>query len=110
ALEIPSVVGVTDVTQEVATGDVVIVDGLRGVVIIRPTAAELEEARARTARHVALARGLHEARDLAAQTKDGTRVELKANVELPAEAVLAREQGADGIGLYRTEFLYISRA
>jgi phosphotransferase system enzyme I (PtsI) len=110
ALEIPAVVGVHDATHRVATGDLVIVDGLRGVVLVRPGVLELEEARARSARHVALAKELSEARGRAAETKDGVKISLRANVELPAEAILARDQGADGIGLYRTEFLYIDRA
>lgn len=110
ALEIPAVVGVSDVLQRVSTGDLVVVDGLRGTLIVRPGPAELAAARARAERHVALARELSESRHRAAETKDGTRVSLRANVELPAEAILARDQGADGIGLYRTEFLYIDRA
>ncbi len=110
ALEIPAAVGVHDVMKEVSTGDLIIVDGLRGMVFVRPGEADIEEARVRADRYVALAKGLHETRDLAAETKDGTPVVLKANVELPAEAILARDHGADGIGLYRTEFLYIDRA
>lgn len=110
ALEIPAVVGVTGALQRITTGDLVVVDGLRGVVLVHPGAVELEEARARGERHVAHARELSEARDRAAVTADGERVRLFANVELPAEAILARDQGADGIGLYRTEFLYIDRA
>ncbi|WP_437670868.1 phosphoenolpyruvate--protein phosphotransferase [Sorangium sp. So ce131] len=109
ALEIPAVVGVSDVLQRVSTGDLVAIDGLRGTVVVRPGPAELAEARARAERHVALAKELSEARHRAPQTKDGVKVSLRANVELPAEAILARDQGADGIGLYRTEFLYIDR-
>jgi phosphoenolpyruvate-protein phosphotransferase (PTS system enzyme I) len=109
ALEIPAVVGVTGAVARISSGDLVIVDGLRGTVTIRPTAAELDEARARAGRHTALAKGLQVSRDRAATTKDGIPVKLRANVELPAEAILARDQGADGIGLYRTEFLYIDR-
>jgi phosphoenolpyruvate-protein phosphotransferase (PTS system enzyme I) len=109
ALEIPAVVGVSDMLKHVATGDEIVVDGLRGVVVVRPGAGELDEARARAVRYVALAKELSESRDRLASTKDGERVHLRANVELPAEAILARDQGADGIGLYRTEFLYIDR-
>lgn len=110
ALEIPAVVGLGGAVQRIATGDLVVVDGLRGVVLVHPSPAELEEARARADRHVAHARELSEARDRAAATADGEPLRLWANVELPAEAILARDQGADGIGLYRTEFLYIDRA
>ncbi len=58
----------------------------------------------------ARASGLQESRDRPPATKDGVALKLRANVELPAEAILARDQGAEGIGLYRTEFLYIDRA
>jgi phosphotransferase system enzyme I (PtsI) len=110
ALEIPAVVGVTDVLRRIATGDIVIVDGLRGSIIVRPTSTELDETRERSARYVAHARELQEARDRPPATKDGVSVSLRANVELPAEAILARDNGAEGIGLYRTEFLYVDRA
>ncbi|HEY4117670.1 MAG TPA: phosphoenolpyruvate--protein phosphotransferase [Byssovorax sp.] len=110
ALEIPAVVGVTEALRHVTTGDEVVIDGTRGTIIVRPSEADVEEARARANRYVALVRGLSGSRDRPATTKDGMRVHLRANVELPAEAILARDQGADGIGLYRTEFLYIDRA
>jgi phosphotransferase system enzyme I (PtsI) len=110
ALEMPAVVGVNDVVRRIVTGDQVIVDGLRGVVIVRPTQTEIDEALARAARYAAFARELQEARDRAAATKCGVPIVLRANVELPAEAILARDNGAEGIGLYRTEFLYIDRA
>ena len=110
ALEIPAVVGVSDVVRKISSGDLVIVDGLRGIVVIRPSSVEIDEAQGRSARYVAFARELQEARDRAAATKDGVPVVLRANVELPAEAIIARDNGAEGIGLYRTEFLYIDRA
>lgn len=110
ALEIPAVVGVTDAMRRISAGDLVIVDGLRGLVTVRPALVQLEEARARSARYAALSKELQESRDRATVTKDGVPLKLCANVELPAEAILARDQGAEGIGLYRTEFLYIDRA
>ncbi len=110
ALEIPAVVGVSEVLQKITPGDMVIVDGLRGTVTLRPTPEQIEEARGRAERHTALAKGLQESRDRPPSTKDGVVVSLRANVELAAEAILARDQGAEGIGLYRTEFLYIDRA
>ena len=109
ALEIPAVVGVTDALARIATGDLIIVDGLRGVVIVDPTPEQLEEARGRAERYTAFSRELQESRDRPPATLDGTRITLRANVELPAEAILARDYGAEGIGLYRTEFLYIDR-
>ncbi len=110
ALEIPAVVGVADALSLVRTGDRVIVDGLRGEITIDPNEMAIEEARSRGARHVAFARGLLSARNQPCVTRDGEPVALKANVELPAEAILALDHGAEGIGLYRTEFIYIDRA
>ncbi|HVK66007.1 MAG TPA: phosphoenolpyruvate--protein phosphotransferase [Polyangium sp.] len=110
ALEIPAVVGVTDALKRISSGDLVVVDGLRGSVLVGPQPRELDEARARGERHTALSRELSVSRDREAMTQDGVRVTLRANVELPAEAILARDHGAEGIGLYRTEFLYIDRS
>ncbi len=109
ALEIPAVVGAVDALHNIRTGDVVIVDGLRGEVVVRPSEIAVEEALARAERHLAFARGLLSARNKPCTTADGTIVALRANVELPAEAILALDHGAEGIGLYRTEFLYIDR-
>jgi phosphotransferase system enzyme I (PtsI) len=109
ALEIPAVVGVAGVLEHVRTGDQVLVDGLRGEVFIRPSPELAERGRVRGERHASrtqlLRMRLREPTHLAC----GTRVQLLANVELPAEALLAIEHGAEGIGLYRTEFLYIGR-
>jgi phosphotransferase system enzyme I (PtsI) len=107
--EIPAVVGAADALASIRTGDVVVVDGLRGLVTVNPNEITLEEARARSARHLAFARDLLGARNTRCTTRDGTPVTLKANVELPAEAILALDHGAEGIGLYRTEFIYIDR-
>jgi phosphotransferase system enzyme I (PtsI) len=109
ALEIPAVVGAADALAIVRTGDTVIVDGLRGEVTINPNEITVEDARGRGARHLAFARGLLSARNQPCVTRDGEPVSLKANVELPAEAILALDHGAEGIGLYRTEFIYIDR-
>jgi phosphotransferase system enzyme I (PtsI) len=109
ALEIPAVVGAVDALALIRTGDLVIVDGLRGEITVNPSEIAVEEARARGARHLAFARGLLSARNQPCVTRDGEPVSLKANVELPAEAILALDHGAEGIGLYRTEFIYIDR-
>jgi phosphotransferase system enzyme I (PtsI) len=110
ALEIPAVVGVADALSLVRTGDRIIVDGLRGEITVDPNEMSIGEAQARGARHIAFARGLLSARNQPCVTRDGEPVALKANVELPAEAILALDHGAEGIGLYRTEFIYIDRA
>jgi phosphotransferase system enzyme I (PtsI) len=109
ALEIPAVVGVEGALYHIRTGDTLIVDGLRGEITIRPSEMAIADARARAARHLAFARDLLSTRDRPCVTACGTPVALRANVELPAEAILALDHGADGIGLYRTEFLYIDR-
>ena len=109
ALEIPAVVGAGDGLSIIRTGDMVIVDGLRGEIVVNPSDFTIDEARARGARHLAFARGLLSARNQPCVTRDGEPVSLKANVELPAEAILALDHGAEGIGLYRTEFIYIDR-
>lgn len=109
ALEIPAVVGALGALKQITTGDLIIVDGLRGTVTVHPSREALDEAKLRVDRYTAFARGLQESRDRPPETKDGVPITLRANVELPAEAILARDQGAEGIGLYRTEFLYIDR-
>jgi phosphotransferase system enzyme I (PtsI) len=110
ALEIPAVVGVADALNSIRTGDTVIVDGLRGEVTLHPTERAIADANARSARHLAFARGLLAARAQPCVAASGEVLALKANVELPAEAILAIDHGAQGIGLYRTEFLYIDRS
>jgi len=110
ALKLPAVVGVSDLCENIATGDLVIVDGIRGTVIARPTEEDLIEARERAQRYRALAAELHLSSARAAVTQDGTTLAVRANVEIPDEAREAREEGAEGIGLYRTEYLYIDRA
>jgi phosphotransferase system enzyme I (PtsI) len=109
ALEIPCVVGVNDALEQIRTGDILVVDGLTGQVFVHPTDQSIRDARMRSEQHLAFARRLLSARHKPAVTADGVSLALKANVELPAEAILAVDHGAQGIGLYRTEFLYIDR-
>ena len=110
SLEIPAVVGVTGILEEVGNEDVLIVDGYRGAVTLWPSEEAISEASARAARHRALARDLHAGRDRPCMTKCGTLIDIRANIELPSDADLAIHEGAQGIGLYRTEFLYVDRA
>jgi phosphotransferase system enzyme I (PtsI) len=109
ALEIPAVVGVNGVLEHVRTGDLIIVDGLRGEVFINPTDEHAIRAKARATRHLDRARELRSRSNELAMLACGQRVRLSANVELFGEAQLALDHGAEGIGLYRTEFLYIGR-
>lgn len=107
ALEIPAVVGLGTVTTDISGGDRIVIDGNRGVVIISPDDETLKKYQASAKRFLAFGHRLTaELRDFPAETKDGTRVELLANIELPEEVESAVRYGAEGIGLYRTEFLY----
>ena len=109
ALSIPAVVGVADATKEIATGDLVVVNGLRGVVTVTPDDLAAQQATDRGDRYQAFVRSLRGNHLARARTRCGAPVALRANIELPAEAAVAIDHGADGIGLYRTEFLYIDR-
>jgi phosphotransferase system enzyme I (PtsI) len=110
ALEIPAVVGVKDLRRRVAEGDRLIVDGVHGKVIVLPSDAQLHEANERSQRYYEMASGLRAARDQPAETKCGVPITLKGNIELSLEANIALDHGARGIGLYRTEFLYVDRS
>ncbi len=109
ALKLPAVVGVNDLFDSITTGDLVIIDGLRGTVTVHPTEDALRDARERGVRYTALRDALELAHARAARTLDGTTVAVRANVENPEEARRAREVGAEGVGLYRTEYLYVDR-
>lgn len=106
---IPAVLGLKEATALVRNGDVVIVDGRRGKLIIDPDEATLDRYRQRVEERARRALALSSERDLPAVTLDGTRVSLIANLELPEELPVALGQGAEGVGLYRTEFLYLGR-
>jgi phosphotransferase system enzyme I (PtsI) len=110
SFEIPAVVGLDDVTSRVGTGDLIIVDGARGEVLLNPPPSLVLDYRARARRRVAIEQELLKNRELPAETPDGTRVGLLANVELLDEIPGALNHGAEGIGLYRTEFLFMNRA
>ncbi|MCE9632213.1 MAG: phosphoenolpyruvate--protein phosphotransferase [Planctomycetia bacterium] len=107
-LEIPAVVGVGPFLADVSGGEPVILDGNQGVIILQPdeeTIAQyrLEEEAART-----VAARLDRLRDLPAETSDGVRVQIMGNIEFPSEVEQCISRGCDGIGLYRTEFLYLT--
>lgn len=110
ALGLPAVLGVERLLEHLDSGDLVIVDGDAGEVVIRPDAEQIEDYRARERGQRDRRRRLESIRDRPARTLDGVDIELLGNIELPAEAPLALEYGAGGIGLYRTEFLYLNRA
>lgn len=109
ALELPAVVATVDATARIGADDFVIVDGLRGEVVLSPTDDEIERCDDRGRRYVGFARRLLGNKADPSETRDGVLLSLRANLELPAEAAIAMDHGADGVGLYRTEFLYIDR-
>ncbi|MCI0707802.1 MAG: phosphoenolpyruvate--protein phosphotransferase [Ignavibacteriae bacterium] len=109
ALKIPAVLGLREITSAVRNGDVVIVDGYSGAVIIRPSDKTVKEYVARRAHFEQFEQQLSGLRDLPAETTDGRHVELSANVEFIQELDFIRMQGADGIGLYRSEILLIGK-
>jgi phosphotransferase system enzyme I (PtsI) len=107
AHEIPAVVGLEDVTEVVEDDDLLIVDGGAGVVIINPAPATVAEFRDQQRKQAAIDAALLGNRDLPARTRDGTEVQLYANIDGPDEIDSALEHGAVGIGLYRTEYLFM---
>lgn len=109
ALEIPAVVGVDGLMDIVGAGDTIIVDGLDGTVTVSPDAAATAEAERKAAAHLHRTKTLHSSAAVPARTRCGTRLTIRANIELPEEAKIAHYEGAEGIGLYRTEFLYVNR-
>ena len=109
ALEVPAVVGVSSVISQIHNDVPTIVDGLRGIVVASPNDKELEAARARGERYGRFVAELAARRDEPTATIDGHSVTFLANIELPIEALAASAHGARGVGLFRTEFLYLGR-
>lgn len=107
ALGIPAIVGLKDITRRASTGDTVIIDGNRGLAIIEPDAPQLLEARQDARLLKEQTRELAKLRDQPAVTTDGTKVDLLANIEFTEEVPEALGFGAEGVGLYRTEFMFM---
>ena len=103
SLDVPAVVGLHDASDLVQPGQVVVIDGTAGDLIVEPTAEEL--ARAARSEHHAAVGSADEDRRRPAVTADGVRIRLEANIEFPDDLAAARYAGAEGIGLYRSEFL-----
>ncbi len=110
SLDIPAIVGLENITQLVSDNMLIIIDGSTGVVVLNPTETTLEEYRQRKRTYELLERDLDQYRELPALTTDQTQVALRGNIELPSELDLVLKHGAEGIGLFRTEFLYMGRA
>ena len=109
SLEIPAVVGSETATHSVNTGDTLIVDGTTGVVVVNPSLEIMQEYQERQRVRQRMERELFQYRDLPAETLDGYRVKVLANIELVDEIPSVLQHGAEGIGLYRTEYLYLNR-
>jgi len=108
-LEIPAVVGLESASKKVRSGDLLVLDGIEGRLVVSPTAEQLASYRKRRRQLLAQEQSLSRLRKLPAQTLDGVRVTLAANIELPEEAKPAMARGAEGVGLFRTEFLFLNR-
>ncbi|HBN75214.1 MAG TPA: phosphoenolpyruvate--protein phosphotransferase [Planctomycetaceae bacterium] len=109
ALEIPAIVGIGQFIADISGGDTVVVDGTSGEFIIDPdddTLLRINEVRQK---YKSVSDRRSQMRDLVSETKDGQRIFLMGNIEFPQEAEQCEQKGADGIGLYRTEFLYLGR-
>ncbi|MXY98436.1 MAG: phosphoenolpyruvate--protein phosphotransferase, partial [Gemmatimonadetes bacterium] len=106
-LAVPAVVGTHIATQAISDGMMIIIDGNSGMVHLDPDAETIGRYRETKSQLSVLEHELQELHDLPAETRDGRRIELSANIELPAELEDVLNHGADGIGLYRTEFLYL---
>lgn len=108
ALSLPAVAGLHDLSQRARSGDSIILDGDSGQVIVSPGPTRTAQAEERRVQSLAAETAMASSRDLPAVTRDGTRVILRANIEFPGEVQRAIDFGAEGIGLYRSEFLFLS--
>ncbi len=109
SLEVPAIVGAHGIVDAVGSGDLIIVDGFDGSVLLRPTRAQLDRSRERGEQFRRMNLDLLEARALPTRTLDGWDVTVAGNIELPHEVASVLNRGGDSIGLYRTEFLFLGR-
>jgi phosphoenolpyruvate-protein phosphotransferase (PTS system enzyme I) len=107
-LGIPAVVALNDITADVSGGEEMVVDGTNGIVVANPDADTVQRYRARQLEYQRYADRLRALRDEPAVTRDGVPIQLLANIEVPEEARAAIDSGAEGIGLYRTELLFLA--
>ncbi|HEX9830809.1 MAG TPA: phosphoenolpyruvate--protein phosphotransferase [Thermodesulfobacteriota bacterium] len=108
SLGIPAVMGLEDVMLKVSPGALIFIDGFKGIIIINPTEKELRECRKRLREYQALEKKLLTYASLPGKTIDGREIKVSANIEISDEVNLAVCYGAEGIGMYRTEFLFTS--
>jgi phosphotransferase system enzyme I (PtsI) len=107
ALELPAVVGVGNFLTEINAGDIVILDGHRGEIVIDPDEETLARYRDSVQQRESQTERLSALRSVEARTPDGVRIQVLGNIEFPQEVEHCNDRGADGVGLYRTEFLYL---
>ena len=110
SLGVPAVVGLKDATLRIANQDMLVVDGRMGLVIVHPSKKTLEIYRQEQDRLQSFRHIFDDIKEAPAETLDQCHVEILANLEVPEEIQIVKEQGADGIGLYRTEYFYMNRA
>jgi len=110
SLSMPAVIGVPRLTKIVDNDEMVIVDGYEGTLLVNPTPAMVSEYRSRVSRHEEEESELLQNREWPAVTRDGRKISMQANIELVEELKDAIKFGAEGIGLYRSEFLYLSKS
>ncbi len=110
SLGVPTVMGLEDITLRVSPGDLIFIDGFKGIVIVNPVEKELKEFKRRKKQYQALEKKLRSYATLPGRTIDGKEIKVNANIEMADEVDLAICYGAEGIGMYRTEFLLTSLA
>lgn len=109
AMGMPAIVGLHDVSVRISAGDLVLVDGAKGLLIVHPTPERLEEYGRVIESRKLIEAGLARLRDEPAETVDGYAMLLSANIEMPGDVQSVMQHGARGVGLFRSEFLYLSR-
>jgi phosphoenolpyruvate-protein phosphotransferase (PTS system enzyme I) len=110
SLNIPAVVGLHNVTEKLETGQHVLLNGTDGLLVVDPTVETLARYGELESKRVQITKRLAELRETKSTTRDGRHIVLSANIELPSDVDVVAANGAEGIGLYRTEFLYLNRA
>ena len=108
SLKVPAVTGIAGIDDIAKSGEIVIIDGYEGIVIVDPATTQLREYQNKKNYYEEHSRVMLTQRELPAMTKDGRKVVVQANIELPEELEAAIRSGAQGIGIYRSEFLYLS--
>lgn len=109
SLGIPAIVGLHEITSQIAAGDPLLIDGYRGILIVHPSPQTLREYEAYEKEKDLVEERLELIRDTTSTTTDSIHITLSANIELPGEMDDVKEHGAEGVGLYRTEYLFLNR-